>query len=87
MEEYVSGVEQLNVIPGELFFVKLKVTNVSNTREVYTVFVNDPDEKDLPEKEMQLVTDKAEWRYWVTQGKCMAPTSYEILTPSGDLIL
>ena len=34
-----------------------------------------------------MVTDKAEWRYWVSQGNCARPPSYEIMTESGDLML
>ena len=36
---------------------------------------------------MQLVTDKAEWRYWVSQGKCRKPPSYEVMTEQGDVML
>jgi hypothetical protein len=52
MEEYVSGAEQLSVMPGTLAFVKVRIHNPYNQREVYTIHVNDPDEKFLVEKEM-----------------------------------
>lgn len=49
--------------------------------------INDPDEKALFEHEMKLVTDKAEWRHWVSLGKCEAPKSYEMMTDTGDIDL
>lgn len=36
---------------------------------------------------MQLVVDKAEWRYWVTQGKCARPNNYDVMTNQGDIFL
>jgi hypothetical protein len=65
MEEYVSGAEQMSVMPGTLGFLKVKVHNAFNSREVYTIHINDPDEKSVFEKELKLVTDKTEWRHWV----------------------
>ena len=87
MEEYVSGAEQLSIIPGTISFIKVRVHNTYNAREVYSVHINDPDEKALNEPEMKLVTDKVEWRYWVTQGKCAKPTSFDVLTETGDVML
>ena len=66
MEDYVSAAEQLSVMPGTLAFVKVRIHNGGSQKEVYTVHVNDPDERDLFEKELTLITDKAEWRYWVS---------------------
>lgn len=87
MEEYVSGAEQLSVLPGTLAFVRVKIHNHFNQTEVYNVQVNDPDERELFEKEMVMVTDKAEWRYWVSQKKCAMPPSYEVMTEQGDIML
>lgn len=33
------------------------------------------------------MTDKVEWRYWVSQGKCSKPPSFDVLTEQGDVIL
>lgn len=66
MEEYVTGGEQLSVVPGHVSFMPVKIKNLSSQREVYTVHVSDPDDKFLNQKEMQLVVDKVEWRYWAT---------------------
>jgi len=65
MEEYVSGAEQLSIMPGHIQFVTVKIHNQFNQTEVYNVQVVDPDERELLEKEMVMVSDKAEWRYWV----------------------
>jgi hypothetical protein len=53
-------------MPGTLAFVKVRIHNAFNQNEVYSIHINDPDERDLYDKEMTLVTDKAEWRYWVS---------------------
>ena len=66
MEDYVSGNEQLSVLPGTLAFVKVRIHNTYTQREVYSVHINDPEEKSLYEKELKLVTDKTEWRYWIS---------------------
>lgn len=81
MDEYMSGSEQLSVIPGQIEFLKVKVHNPFNQNEVFTVHVNDPDERFTPVKELQLVTDLAELRHWVAQGKCERPNAYDVLTP------
>jgi hypothetical protein len=47
MEEYVSGAEQLSVMPGQLSFVKIKIHNKFSQREIFTIHINDPDEKNL----------------------------------------
>jgi hypothetical protein len=54
---------------------------------VYTIHINDPDERNLIEREMTLIIDKAEWRHWVSRGKGAIPSSYEMVTESGDIDL
>jgi hypothetical protein len=51
------------------------------------VQIIDPEERDLLEKEITMVSDKAEWRYWVAQKKCAMPPTYEVMTEQGDIIL
>jgi hypothetical protein len=87
MEEYVSGAEQLSVMPGQLSFVKVKIHNKFSQREIFTVHINDPDEKNLFQKEMTMVIDHQEWRHWVSREKCVAPTSYDMMTETGDIDL
>jgi hypothetical protein len=78
-------------MPGTLAFVKVKIQNKFIQREVYSVVLDDPEEKTIGgvsgHKEMQLVTDKAEWRYWVSKGKCAKPSSYDVMTEAGDIDL
>jgi len=64
MEEYVSGAQQLSVVPGALSFMKVKIHNQFNQREIYTIQIKDPDENVIVEPEFKLVTDKTEWRHW-----------------------
>ena len=87
MEEYVSGAEQLSVMPGQLSFVKVKIHNKFSQREIFTIHINDPDEKNLFQKEMTMVIDKQERRHWVLREKSVAPSSYEMMTETGDIDL
>jgi hypothetical protein len=87
MEEYVSGAEQLSVMPGQLSFVKIKLHNKFSQREIFTIHINDPDEKNLFQKEITMVIDHQEWRHWVSRDKCAAPSSYEMMTETGDIDL
>ena len=68
-------------------FFTVSIHNPFNMNEVFTIHINDPDEHFLKEKEIQVVTDQAEWRHWVAAGKCKRPFAYDIITPSGDVIL
>ena len=36
---------------------------------------------------MSLVIDKHEWRHWASREKCVAPSSYEVMTETGDIDL
>lgn len=54
---------------------------------MFSLVVNDPDESFLANKEISLVTDTAEWRYWISKGKCKKPELFDVLTPAGDVIL
>lgn len=87
MEEHVSGVEQLAILPGQLSFLKVKIRNSFTTAELFKVHVNDPDEKYCAERELEMVVDKAEWRYWVAKGKSAEPHSYDVVMPQGDVFL
>lgn len=74
-------------MPGAIEFVKVRIHNAFNQREVYSVHINDPDEKNIFERELVMVTDKTEWRYWISQSKCARPASFEVMTEAGDIIL
>ncbi len=87
MEEYVSGAEQLSVVPGVLSFLKLKIHNAYTQREIYSVLITDPDDSSLFEPEFKLVTDKTEWRHWVSLNKSAAPKSYDLMSETGDIDL
>jgi hypothetical protein len=67
--------------------MKIKIHNQLNQREIYTINIKDPDETVVIEPEFKVVSDKAEWRHWVAQGKCAAPKSYEFVTENGDIDL
>jgi hypothetical protein len=54
-------------MPGALSFMKIKIHNQFNQREIYTIHIKDPDENVVIEPEFKLVTDKTEWRHWVAQ--------------------
>lgn len=73
LNDYISDAIQLNVIPGELTFFTLPIHNKFNQNEVYSVHIKDPDESFLASKEIMLVNNSVEWRYWAQQGKCKKP--------------
>lgn len=75
------------MLPGKLEFFTFPIRNPFTQNEVFTVHINDPDEPCLSSKELMLVNDQAEWRYWVSQGRAKRPNSWESMTPSGDVIL
>ena len=39
------------------------------------------------ESEFKVVTDKAEWRHWISLNKSSKPTSYDCMTENGDIDL
>jgi hypothetical protein len=36
---------------------------------------------------MTMVIDQQEWRHWVSREKCIAPSSYDMMTETGDIDL
>lgn len=87
MDEYCSTSDQLSVISGQLEFFKTKIHNPFNMNEVFTVHINDPDERIVQTSELQLVTDQVEWMHWVAQGKVERPLAYDIIQRTGDIYL
>ncbi|CDW71325.1 UNKNOWN [Stylonychia lemnae] len=87
LEEYTQTTEQVSVVPGQIEFYKCKIQNPFNSREVFSIHINDPDERLLSQPELCLVNDPLEWRHWVKQGKGQAPFSYDIIQRPADIIL
>ena len=75
----------MTVIAGQLEFFTTKVSNPYKTNEVYTVHVNDPDERYLSSPEMTLVTDRAELNLW--RNKLSRPVDYDAIQSTGDIFL
>jgi len=73
------------VQPGKQEFFTIPLNNYYQSREVFTVIIQDP-EADVV-KELTLVSDQAEWRHWTAEGKCMRPPEFSIITPQNDVIL
>jgi hypothetical protein len=74
-------------MPGQLSFVKVKIHNKFSQREIFTIHINDPDEKNLFHKEMTMVIDRQEWRHWISREKTHAPKSFDVMTETGDIDL
>eukprot|EP00347_Sterkiella_histriomuscorum_P000155 403376962 len=87
MDDYCSTSDQMSVISGQLEFFTCKVHNPYTMNEVYTVHINDPDERILQQPEMTLVTDQAELRHWASLQKFSRPNNYDAIQRTGDIYL
>ena len=77
--------QRLYVQPGKQEFFTIPLNNYYQNREVFSVIIKDP-EADVV-KELTLVNDQAEWRYWAAEGKCLRPPSFDLITPNNDVVL
>ncbi len=87
LNDYVSNVQLLNVIPGKLQFVTIPIHNAFAQNEVYTIHISDPDSTFLQSPEITLVSDASEWRHWIQEGRCRQPDQLDCVTHQGDVIL
>ena len=85
LADYTSDVQKLYVQPGKQEFFTVPIKNMYNNREVFSVVIKDPEGGYV--QELKLVSDQAEWRHWVAEGKCARPPDFNVITPQSDIIL
>lgn len=87
MGNYMADSIMVHVVPGKIAFVSLKVENNTQSPQVYSVNIQDPDEHFTEDKEVQMVFSPKELEYWVKKGKVKRPASYECITKSDTVML
>jgi len=75
------------MIPGDVSFITLQVTNESENRKVYQVQIDDPDSNFLEEQEVKMVYSPHEFEYWATRGEVRRPHSLDFLVSTDTIIL
>jgi len=64
LADSAKSAHSLHAVPGHLSFFKYTLHNAFNTKELFSIVVNDPDEPFTTKPELQLVSDPAEWRHF-----------------------
>ncbi|CAI2360854.1 unnamed protein product [Moneuplotes crassus] len=83
--------KEMAVMPGEPSFFSIMLNNASKRSDVYSVKIEDPDEKVLQTPELCLIynndKENSEWKYWSQNGKCVEPPSWDIVDDEGNIFL
>jgi len=72
----------INVMFGRTEIIPLEVTNYYSYDAAFTVHVDDPDEVFLGKSECQLITNPAEWKFWVQRKGFATPPEWNMISPN-----
>jgi len=87
MGNYLDKSKQVTVVPGEISFETLTVSNETAERCVYEVSVEDEDRNLFGIEEVTLVYIPNEIEQWVKKGKVKKPSSYDLITDTNTVCL
>ena len=69
----------INVSFGRVEIISLEVINHYEFESVFTVNIEDPDERFLPKPEFSIVSNPTEWKYWVEKKGFVPPPEWSLI--------
>jgi nephrocystin-4 len=81
MSQHYDEEKYLNVSFAKTEVFSLEIANFSDVDEAFSVIIEDPDGKILPEPEVQAVYSPDEWKHWVERKGFTRPAEWNMIVP------
>ncbi len=65
LTEFMTDEKVITTSMGRVEIIPYEVVNESKTTELYTIKIEDPDERMLSRPELEIISVPNEWQYWV----------------------
>lgn len=79
LKEYLSTSEKIFARMGQAYTFEYMIKNPHSTEECFTIHIDDP--------ELKLVSNKAEWQWWINNLRYDRPPDYDMITEDNSIVL